>query len=84
MTSEYFVIAYFGCNASRHGKPLAEWVDEKGIRDTVGPVVKAYLTRPQAWMPIDHAHRAAELAATAAARSRINPQKIVKAAGPGA
>lgn len=83
MTPEYFVIACFGCNASRRDKPLAEWVDEKGIRDTVAPVVKAYLTRPQAWMPIDPAHRAAERAATAAARShrqRTNSQKIVKAA----
>jgi hypothetical protein len=55
MTPEYFVIACFGCNASRRDKPLAEWVDGKGIRDTVAPVVKAYLARPQASLPIDPA-----------------------------
>jgi hypothetical protein len=55
MTPEYFVIACFGCNAARRDKPLAEWVDEKGIRDTVAPVVKAYLTRPEASLSIDPA-----------------------------
>jgi hypothetical protein len=56
-TVEYFGMACHGCNSSRRDKPLAVWVAEKGIADTVAPVVKAYLLRPQASQPMPKPER---------------------------
>ena len=57
LTAEYLAIACTGCNAARRDKPLAVWVDEMGIRDTVAPVVTAYLRWPTASLAIDPACR---------------------------
>ena len=54
-TAEYFVIACFGCNAARRDKPVAVWVDEEGWTGTVAQVVRDYMTRPEASLPIDPA-----------------------------
>jgi hypothetical protein len=81
MTLAEFGIACFGCNASRRDKPLAEWVDMKGIRDTVAPVVKAYLTRPEASLAIDRAcllaDRRADEERRAARKARRRPEEAL-------
>jgi hypothetical protein len=48
-TVEFFAMACRRCNCNlRKAKPLAVFVAEQGWADTVAPVVKAYLKRPQA------------------------------------
>ena len=47
-TEDDFAIACGSCNSSRGAKPLAIWVANRGIADTVAPVVKAYLNRAKA------------------------------------
>jgi hypothetical protein len=44
-TAADFAIACGGCNSSRGAKPLNTFVKERGIADTVAPVIKAYLSR---------------------------------------
>jgi hypothetical protein len=44
-TEDDFAIACGSCNSSRGAKPLAIWVANRGIADTVAPVIKAYLNR---------------------------------------
>jgi hypothetical protein len=72
-TAEYFVMACQPCNSSRRDKPLAAWVAEKRIADIVAPVVKAYLTRPEASIPIDAALAAID--ALAAHQRRLSRQR---------
>ena len=72
-TADYFVMACQPCNSSRRDKPLAAWVAEKRIADIVAPVVKAYLTRPEASIPIDAALAAID--ALAAHQRRLSRQR---------
>jgi len=44
-TADDFAIACGSCNSSRGAKPLKQFVEERGIADTVAPVIKAYLKR---------------------------------------
>ena|SRR5690348_4048469 len=44
-TADDFAIACGRCNSSRRDKPLALFVAQRRIADTVAPVIKAYLMR---------------------------------------
>jgi hypothetical protein len=44
-TAADFAIACGACNSSRGEKPLAVFVAERGIADSVAPVIKSYLSR---------------------------------------
>jgi hypothetical protein len=67
-TAEYFVIACFGCNAARRDKPVAVWVDKKGWTEKVAQVVRDYMIRPEASLPIDPACLLADRLANKKAR----------------
>jgi hypothetical protein len=44
-TAADFAIACGSCNSSRGAKPLSVFVEQRGIANTVAPVIKAYLSR---------------------------------------
>ena len=44
-TADDFAIACASCNSRRGAKPLWLFVAERGIADSVAPVIKAYLAR---------------------------------------
>lgn len=44
-TAADFAICCASCNSSRGAKALSAFVKERGIADTVAPVIKAYLSR---------------------------------------
>jgi len=46
-TAADFAMACGSCNCSRGTKPLSAFVKERGIADTVAPVIKAYLLREE-------------------------------------
>jgi hypothetical protein len=47
-TADDFAIACGSCNSSRRDKPLWVFVAQRGIADTVAPVIAAWLSRVQA------------------------------------
>ena len=47
-TADDFAIACMSCNSRRRDKPLSLFVEEQGIKDSVAPVIKAYLAKREA------------------------------------